>query len=167
MSSFDQKSIRKTLSVGSSKYTVYSLPKYAKSVGQDISKLPFSIRVLLESALRNYDDYQVTLKDINTIASWKPNEAKGEIAFKPGRVILQDFTGVPCVVDMAAMRDAMKNLGGDIKKINPQVLCDLVIDHSVQVDAYGTSQSLAENVKLEFERNVERYEFLKWGQSAL
>ena len=95
MPSFNQKSIRKTLKVGSTSYTVYSLPKYAKSAGIDLSKLPFSIRVLLESALRNYDNYQVTDKDIQTIAQWKPNEAKGEIAFKPGRVILRDFTGVP------------------------------------------------------------------------
>ncbi len=166
MSSFNQKNIRQALKVGKDKYTIYSLPKYAKSVGLTLSKLPFSIRILLESALRNYDDYQVTLKDINTIAAWKPNESKQEIAFKPGRVILQDFTGVPCVVDLAAMRDAMKSLGGNIKKINPQVQCDLVIDHSVQVDAFGTNKSLGENVKLEFERNQERYEFLKWGQNA-
>ena len=143
------------------------MPQFAKTQGLDISKLPFSIRILLESALRNFDDYQVTQKDIDTIVNWKPNEKKDEIAFKPGRVILQDFTGVPCVVDMAAMRDAMKNLGGDIKKINPQVQCDLVIDHSVQVDAFGTNKALGQNVTLEFERNKERYEFLKWGQSAL
>ncbi len=167
MAVFEKKSVAKTLTVRSSKYTVYSLPKFAKLVKRDISRLPFSIRVLLESALRNYDNYQVTEKDIQTILNWKPNERKDEIAFKPGRVILQDFTGVPCVVDMAAMRDAMKKLGGDITKINPQVQCDLVIDHSVQVDAFGTKEALGENVKLEFERNKERYEFLKWGQSAL
>ncbi len=167
MAAFDKKNVAKTLAVKSSKYTIYSLPKFAKLTGHDVSKLPFSIRVLLESALRNFDNYQVTEKDINTIVNWQPNTKKDEIAFKPGRVILQDFTGVPCVVDMAAMRDAMKKLGGDITKINPQVQCDLVIDHSVQVDAYGTSKSLGENVKLEFERNQERYEFLKWGQHAL
>lgn len=167
MAGFDKKAVAKTLSVGLAKYTVYSLPKYAKVSGKDVARLPFSIRILLESALRNFDNYQVTEKDIETIVNWKPNTAKGEIAFKPGRVILQDFTGVPCVVDMAAMRDAMKKLGGDIKKINPQVQCDLVIDHSVQVDAFGTQQALGQNVKLEFERNQERYEFLKWGQSAL
>lgn len=167
MSSFDKKSVAQSLNVNSSQFTIYSLPAFAKSRNLDISKLPFSIRVLLESALRNFDNYQVTEKDINTIVNWKPNEKKDEIAFKPGRVILQDFTGVPCVVDMAAMRDAMKNLGGDIKKINPQVQCDLVIDHSVQVDAFGTSEAFAENVSLEFERNQERYEFLKWGQNAL
>ena len=167
MASFDQKAVIKSLTVKSSKYTIYSLPKLAKALNKDISQLPFSIRILLESAIRNFDNYQVTEKDINTILSWKPNERKDEIAFKPGRVVLQDFTGVPCVVDMAAMRDAMKRLGGDINKINPQVQCDLVIDHSVQVDAFGTKEALAMNVKLEFERNRERYEFLKWGQSAL
>jgi aconitate hydratase len=167
MASFDKKSVAQKLKINSTEFTIYSLPQFAQSRGLDISKLPFSIRVLLESALRNFDNYQVTQKDIDTIVSWKPNEKKDEIAFKPGRVILQDFTGVPCVVDMAAMRDAMKNLGGDMKKINPQVQCDLVIDHSVQVDAFGTAKALGENVTLEFERNKERYEFLKWGQSAL
>ncbi len=167
MASFDPKSVQKTLSVKSAKYTIFSLPKMVKAGLKDPSHLPFSIRILLESALRNYDNYQVTFKDIETIVNWTPNTPKGEIAFKPGRVILQDFTGVPCVVDMAAMRDAMKRLGGDFKKINPQVQCDLVIDHSVQVDAFGTAKALAQNVKLEFERNKERYEFLKWGQSAL
>ena len=167
MGLFDKKSVAKKLKVGSSQYTIYSLPQFAKTRHLDISKLPFSIRILLESALRNFDNYQVTEKDISTIVGWKPNEKKDEIAFKPGRVILQDFTGVPCVVDMAAMRDAMKSLGGDIKKINPQVQCDLVIDHSVQVDAFGTNKALSENVTLEFERNKERYEFLKWGQNAL
>ncbi len=167
MPSFEQKLVKKTLTVKSSKYTIYSLTKLAKVLNKDINRLPFSIRILLESAIRNFDNYQVTEKDINTILGWKPNERKDEIAFKPGRVVLQDFTGVPCVVDMAAMRDAMKKLGGDITKINPQVQCDLVIDHSVQVDAFGTKDALAENVKLEFERNKERYEFLKWGQSAL
>ncbi len=146
---------------------MFALSKLAKAGLKDPAHLPFSIRILLESALRNYDDYQVTFKDIKTILNWTPNTPKNEIAFKPGRVLLQDFTGVPCMVDLAAMRDAMKRLGGDFKKINPQVQCDLVIDHSVQVDAFGTKKALGQNVKLEFERNKERYEFLKWGQSAL
>ncbi len=167
MPKFDQSAVKKHLNIKQNLYAIYSLPKFASIVGKDVAHLPFSIQILLESALRNFDNYQVTDKDIDTILNWKPNEPKGEIAFKPGRVILQDFTGVPCVVDMAALRDAMKNLGGDIKKINPQVQCDLVIDHSVQVDSFGTAQSLAENVSLEFERNRERYEFLKWGQNAL
>ena len=113
MSPFEKKSITKKLKVNSAQFTIYSLPQFAKARHCDISKLPFSIRILLESALRNFDGYQVTQKDINTIVNWKPNEKKDEIAFKPGRVILQDFTGVPCVVDMAAMRDAMKTLGFD------------------------------------------------------
>ncbi len=167
MTAFDQKSVVKTIKVQSTTFIIYSLPQFAKARGLDISRLPFSIRVLLESALRNFDGYQVTRKDIETIVNWTPNTKKEEIAFKPGRVVLQDFTGVPCVVDMAAMRDAMKALKGDIKKINPQVPCDLVIDHSVQVDAFGTAAALAQNVTLEFERNQERYEFLKWGQGAL
>ncbi len=167
MPAFDPKSVQKTITVKSSKYTIFALPKMARAGLKDPSHLPFAIRILLESALRNYDNYQVTTRDIETIVNWTPNTPKSEIAFKPGRVILQDFTGVPCLVDMAAMRDAMKRLGGDFKKINPQVQCDLVIDHSVQVDAFGTQKALGQNVKLEFERNKERYEFLKWGQSAL
>src|ERR1700743_2966904 len=109
MASFDKKSVAKKLKVASSQCTIYSLPEFAKKKGLDRSKLPFSIRVLLESALRNFDNYQVTEKDIKTIVNWKPNEKKDEIAFKPGRVILQDFTGVPCVVDMAGSGDALKN----------------------------------------------------------
>ncbi|MBF0504476.1 MAG: aconitate hydratase AcnA [Candidatus Omnitrophica bacterium] len=167
MNLFDKKSVIKKLRVNSSSFTIFSLPQFARNNNLDISKLPFSIRILLESALRNFDNYQVTQKDIETIINWKPNEKKEEIAFKPGRVILQDFTGVPCVVDMAAMRDAMKCLKGDIKKINPQVQCDLVVDHSLQVDFFGTDRAQAQNVRLEFDRNKERYEFLKWGQSAL
>ncbi len=166
-SSFDKKQFQKTLTVGKKKYLIYSIPELAKLKLGDPQKLPFSIRILLESALRNYDNYQVTFKDIENILKWSPiDKTNRDIAFKPGRVILQDFTGVPCVVDLAAMRSAVKRLGGDIKKINPQVQCDLVIDHSVQVDAFGTKDSLAKNVELEFERNTERYEFLKWGQQA-
>lgn len=167
MSSWHKETIIKKLDVQSFTFSYYSLPDFAQTLGISLSRLPFSIRILLESALRNYDEYQITQKDIDAIVAWKPQGPKTEIAFKPGRVILQDFTGVPCMVDMAAMRDAMKTLGGDIKKINPQVPCDLVIDHSVQVDDFGNSKALAKNVAFEFERNKERYEFLKWGQSAL
>ena len=132
-----------------------------------LAKLPFSIKILLESALRNYDDYQVTYDDITKILNWSADSHSiVDIAFKPGRVILQDFTGVPCVVDLAAMRGALKALGGDYRKINPQVPCDLVIDHSVQVDAFGSKDALSQNVAMEFKRNKERYEFLKWGQNA-
>ncbi len=157
----------KVLKAGVKKFTIFSLPKI-KSLGlPDPQRLPFSIKILLESALRNCDGYQITVADIKKLAEWSPKAAvKSEIAFKPGRVILQDFTGVPCVVDLAAMRSAMKRLGGDYKKINPQVQCDLVIDHSVQVDAFGSRKALGINVAKEFERNQERYEFLKWGQNA-
>ncbi len=154
------------LSVSGQKYTIFSLPKLEKQGFRGVSRLPFSIRILLESAIRNYDNYQVTSNDIKTLAGWKPKNALKEIAFKPGRVILQDFTGVPCVVDLAAMREQMKRMGKDVNKINPQVPCDLVIDHSLQIDAYGSKGAFDKNVALEFKRNKERYSFLKWGQNA-
>jgi aconitate hydratase len=132
-----------------------------------VSKLPMSIRVLLEAALRTYDGYIVTEQDIINIATWDPNNGgKIEVPFKPARVVLQDFTGVPCVVDLAAMRNAMQRLGGDLKKVQPQIPVDLVIDHSVQIDAFGEPDALLINGRLEFERNRERYEFLRWGQTA-
>lgn len=163
---FKKSKFAKTLTVSGKKYTIYSLPVLAKAGWCDLKQVPFSIRILLESALRNYDNYQITLEDIKTLASWRPKAAPTEIAFKPGRVILQDFTGVPCVVDLAAMREAMKKMGGDVDKINPQVQCDLVIDHSLQVDAFGSPKAFDRNVSLEFKRNKERYQFLKWGQST-
>ncbi|MFM2163570.1 MAG: Aconitate hydratase precursor [Planctomycetota bacterium] len=133
----------------------------------DFRKLPISIRVLLESCLRNYDDFVVTEEHLKALMSYDArNVGENEIPFMPGRVVLQDFTGVPCVVDLAAMRAAMKRLGGDPKKVNPLVQCDLVIDHSVQVDAFGSKVALTVNGEKEFERNMERYEFLKWGQGA-
>ncbi|MCR9291928.1 MAG: aconitate hydratase AcnA [bacterium] len=132
-----------------------------------ISKLPFSIRVLLESVLRNCDGYIVREEDVRNLAAWDAkNPAAVEIPFMPARVVLQDFTGVPCVVDLAAMRDGMKALGGDPKKINPLIPVDLVVDHSVQVDLFGSADALSRNVQIEFERNRERYEFLRWGQQA-
>lgn len=164
--SFDRSKIVEELQIYGKKYRIYSLLNLSKQGLGDVSRLPFSIRILLESAIRNYDDYQVTLDDIKTLSGWTPKGELKEIAFKPGRVILQDFTGVPCVVDLAAMRAQMKRMGGDVKKINPQVPCDLVIDHSLQVDAFGTAKAFDTNVALEFKRNKERYEFLKWGQAA-
>ncbi|MEQ1825604.1 MAG: aconitate hydratase AcnA [Pirellula sp.] len=146
---------------------IYRLSKLEKDGIAQVSRLPFSIRVLLEAVLRNCDGYQVTEDDVRNLAKWnaaKPAEL--EVPFKPARVVLQDFTGVPAVVDLAAMRDAMKVLGGDPKRINPLIPVDLVIDHSVQVDFYGGADSLAKNVEVEFERNKERYEFLRWGQQA-
>ena len=133
----------------------------------DVAALPYSIRVLLGIVLRNCDGYEVTEDDVKALAGWQAESpAQVEIPFKPARVVLQDFTGVPCVVDLAAMRAAMQRLGGDPKKINPLVPVDLVIDHSVQVDYFGSADALDLNVDMEFERNRERYEFLRWGQKA-
>lgn len=154
---------RDTLNVGNQKYYFYNLNKLQ---GFDVSRLPVSIKVLLESVLREANDYDVRREDVETVAKWSANNPEVEIPFKPARVILQDFTGVPAVVDLAAMRTAMVNLGGDPSKINPLIPVDLVIDHSVQVDEFGTEFALANNMALEFERNRERYEFLRWGQQA-
>ncbi len=145
----------------------YSLPALeAQGIGT-VSKLPVSIRILLESLLRNYDNQQITEQDIVDLANWDPKQPKSvEIPFKPARVLAQDFTGVPLLVDLAAMRSAVEELGGDPQIIEPLVPVDLVIDHSVQVDAYGTANALQINTQREFERNKERYEFLKWGQQA-
>ena len=133
-----------------------------------LAEMPFSIRVLLEAALRNHDGFLVRDEDVRTIAGWTPGQDKAEIPFMPARVILQDFTGVPCVVDLAALRNAMVSLGGDPKKVNPLVPVDLVIDHSVQVDVSGRhADARARNLEIEYERNMERYEFLKWGQLNL
>ena len=138
----------------------------ARGLG-NLSRLPFTIRYLLESALRNCDGFAISEEHVSNLAQWKAvEENRQETPYKPARVVLQDFTGVPAIVDLAAMREAMKRLGGNPKKINPLVRCDLVIDHSVQVDYFGRVDALALNEKLEFQRNRERYEFLKWGQSA-
>ncbi len=164
---------RSTLSVNSKTYTYFALAALAKQkIGKPVETLPFSIRVLLESMLRNVDGFVVTADDVSHFASYSAKSpTKDEIPFMPGRVVLQDFTGVPCVVDLAAMRSAMKSLGGNPAAINPLVPCDLVIDHSVQVDAFAAGRdgmtALTFNNKLEFERNIERYEFLKWGQQSL
>src|SRR5581483_946161 len=145
--------------------TYYSL-KSVSSLG-DIASLPFSIRVLLESCLRNFDGRIVTEDHIRAVCAYDPQQVKEvEVPFMPARVVLQDFTGVPALVDLAAMRSAMSRLGGRPDKVNPLVPCDLVIDHSVQVDAFNSGEALKINAELEFERNKERYEFLKWGQSA-
>jgi aconitate hydratase len=144
----------------------YSLPRLEENTKTDLSRLPFSIKILLESLLRNCDGFAITEEHILHVANWRPEGDRREIPFKPARVILQDFTGVPALVDLAAMRDAVQRLGGDPKKINPLIPCDLVIDHSVQVDYYGQTVSLALNEALDFERNAERYAFLKWGQAA-
>ena len=159
---------RSTLKVGSDSYTYYDLNALARETSCDVGRLPFSIKVLLEAMLRNLDGFVVTTDDVVGLANWNAKSpTQTELPFMPGRVVLQDFTGVPCVVDLAAMRDAMQRLGGDPSRINPLVQCDLVIDHSVQVDDYGSNVSLTINAEKEFERNRERYEFLKWGQQSL
>jgi aconitate hydratase len=151
-------------SFGSVSY--YSLPQLEAMGFANVSRLPHTIKILLESLLRNCDNEVITQSHVLSVANWQAQGARDEIPYKPARVILQDFTGVPALVDLAAMRDAMRQLGGDPKKINPLIPCDLVIDHSVQVDYYGKANSMLLNETVEFERNTERYEFLKWGQSA-
>ncbi|XP_015364045.1 PREDICTED: cytoplasmic aconitate hydratase-like [Diuraphis noxia] len=156
---------KKTINIGNKEYSYFDLPKF----GVEYDKLPFSIRVLLESAVRNCDNFQVTENDVQNILNWKTNqkvEGGVEVAFKPARVILQDFTGVPAVVDFAAMRDAVKSLGGDPNKINPVCPSDLVIDHSIQADFVREADAQQKNENLEFERNKERFTFLKWGAKA-
>ncbi len=166
--SLDSFNCRSTLSVNGKDYVYYSLPKAEANGLSGISKLPYSMKVVLENLLRNEDGRSVVKKDIESVAAWLIDKgtAESEIAYRPARVLMQDFTGVPAVVDLAAMRDAMVALGGDPEKINPLVPVDLVIDHSVIVDEFGTPTALARNVELEYERNGERYRFLKWGQQA-
>ncbi len=161
-------SAQATLKVQDKTYTIYRLDAVAQKVkGADVARLPFSTRILLENLLRTEDGRSVRAQDIEAIAKWDAKaEPNKEIAFTPSRVLLQDFTGVPAVVDLAAMRQAMKKLGGDPKKINPLQPVELVIDHSVQVDDFGTGVSFSRNAELEFSRNMERYRFLKWGQKA-
>jgi aconitate hydratase len=158
---------RATLTIGGRSVDIFRLDALTKAKIGDVETLPYSIRVLLENLLRYEDDKTVRRADIEAVANWDPKaEPSLEIAYRPARVLLQDFTGVPCVVDLATMREAFASLGGDPQRINPLQPVDLVIDHSVQVDNYGTLRSFDDNVKLEFERNVERYQFLRWGQTA-
>src|SRR4051794_37328763 len=157
---------RAELEVGDRRYTIYRLDRLP-DIGDNLVKLPFSLKVVLESLLRNCGDGFTTPDEVAAMARWTPESAGArEIQFKPARVLLQDFTGVPAVVDLAAMRNAMQQLGGDPARINPLSPADLVIDHSVQVDAFGSNAALLINAQLEFERNGERYEFLRWGQQA-
>ncbi|HTK55645.1 MAG TPA: aconitase family protein, partial [Gemmatimonadales bacterium] len=155
-----------SLDIGGSKATIYRLKDLEKQGVAKLDRLPFSIRVLLENALRFVGHGVVTEEHVKLLAKWDPKGERTEFPFMPARVVLQDFTGVPCVVDLAAMRDATARMGGDPDRINPIVPCDLVIDHSVQVDHYGTMDSARLNVLLEFERNKERYQLLKWAQKA-
>ncbi|MCW1842876.1 aconitate hydratase AcnA [Prosthecomicrobium hirschii] len=166
--SLDSFKSAKTLEVGGKSYTYYSLVEAEKNGLAGVSALPFSMKVLLENLLRFEDGRSVTAEDVKSVAEWLVNRGKAEreIAYRPARVLMQDFTGVPAVVDLAAMRDAMKALGGDPEKINPLIPVDLVIDHSFVVDFYGNATALQRNVEREYEQNQERYRFLRWGQNA-
>src|ERR1700681_1284047 len=167
MTSLDSFRCARTLQVGAKSYVYYSLPAAEKNGVKGIFRLPFSLKVLLENLLRNEDGRSVSKEDIQAVAQWlKTKTSEREIAFRPARVLMQDFTGVPAVVDLAAMRDAMKLLDGDPKKINPLVPVDLVIDHSVAVNFFGSNDSLKRNVEEEFEQNQERYRFLKWARNS-
>tara|TARA_R110000851_G_scaffold214439_3_gene367115 strand:+ start:13607 stop:16459 length:2853 start_codon:yes stop_codon:yes gene_type:complete len=157
--------LKKTLKTNNEALTYYSLPELEKQ-GHNIKKLPFSIRILLENALRNYDDFSVTKDHLKTILNWTPKQSDADIAFKPARVLMQDFTGVPAVVDIASLRAEMARKGGDASKINPLIPVDLVIDHSVQVDYFAAQYAYQQNMEEEYKRNRERYTFLKWAQKS-
>ena len=162
-------STRASIRVGNDSFEMYRLETLARTGVGNVARLPFSLKVLLENLLRHEDDRFVHA-DILALAGWDPSSAAGatekEVSFMPARVLLQDFTGVPAVVDLAAMRDAIKQLGGDATKINPLLPAELVIDHSVQVDKFGADSAFAFNADLEMQRNIERYAFLRWGQKG-
>src|SRR6202012_698603 len=154
-----------TLEVGGRSYDIYRIEALQSKF--DVARLPFSLKILLENLLRNEDGEAIRAADIEALAKWNAKaEPSDAIALPPARGVMQDFTGVPAIVDLAAMRDAMRAMGGDPNKINPLVPAELVIDHSVQVDAFGTAGAFQRNAELEFERNKERYAFLRWGQGA-
>jgi aconitate hydratase len=156
-----------TIQTKSGETNIYRLANLEKQGLARIDTLPFSIRIMLESILRQVNEREVTRQDVINLAGWQPNPpARSSLPFRPARVIMQDFTGVPAVVDLAAMRAAMARMGGDPRKINPLVPVDLVIDHSVQVDFFASQDALQRNAEIEFQRNRERYEFLHWGQHA-
>src|SRR5881392_3600766 len=156
---------RGTLNVGDRELEIFRLEALQSKF--DVARLPFSLKILLENLLRTEGNGSVEAQDIEALATWDAKaDPSNEIAFTPARVVMQDFTGVPAVVDLAAMRDSMREMGGDPVKINPLVPAELVIDHSVQVDAFGSRQAFERNAELEFERNEERYAFLRWGQGA-
>jgi aconitate hydratase len=165
--SVDSFAAQKTLKVGNDSYDIFRLDQLERAGFKNVSRLPVSLKVLLENLLRHEDNHHVNKTDIEALANWNPKaKPDKEIAFMPARVLMQDLTGVPAIVDLAVMREAMKRLGGDPKKINPLAPVDLVIDHSVQVDYFGSAEALQKNSEIEFRRNVERYAFLRWGQKA-
>ncbi|MBV8846918.1 MAG: aconitate hydratase, partial [Bryobacterales bacterium] len=154
------------LVAGGEKHQMFLLAALEKAGAAKLSRIPYSIKVLLENLLRFEDGTTVKRADIEYVAAWNPSAPPREINFRPARVLLQDFTGVPCIVDLAAMRDALAKMGADPAKANPLIPADLVIDHSVQVDKFGTKDAFQLNALIEFQRNGERYSFLRWGQSA-
>ena len=157
---------KQSLKVNNQNYTIFNISKLPATY--DVGRLPFSLKILLENLLRNEDNENVAKQDIEALLKWQPKATPDyEIAFVPTRVILQDFTGVPAIVDLAAMRDAMQTLGGDPKKINPLSQVDLVIDHSIMVDVFGNASAYEQNTSIELARNKERYSFLRWGQESL
>ena len=167
MSTIDTFGTRTALQVGGLRVQYFSLAALEKNGFPEIARLPFSLKILLENLLRNEDGRFVKKADIEALATWDvKSTAPREISFMPARVLLQDFTGVPCVVDLAAMRDGIVRLGGDPNKVNPLQPVELVIDHSVQVDYFGQANAFELNAELEFSRNKERYAFLRWGQHA-
>jgi aconitate hydratase len=167
LSKLNREEFKKSIGTKLGKVAYYDLPGLDRLGAGNVERLPYSIRVLLESALRNIDGFRVTEEDVLKILAWQPQQdPRSEIAFKPSRVVLQDFTGVPAIVDLTAMRSAMDRLGADFRKIDVQVPCDLVIDHSVIVDAYGSKDAYRTNIEKEYGRNRERYELLKWAQGA-
>src|SRR5262245_41863913 len=159
---------RSTLATPGGPVEIHRLAALEAAGAPRVDRLPYSLRVVLEAVLRDVDGFTVREEDVLALARWNAKApAATEVPYRPARVVLQDFTGVPCLVDLAAMRDAVVRLGGDARRVDPLVPVDLVIDHSVQVDAFGTPDALARNVEIEFVRNVERYRFLKWGQKAV
>ena len=159
VNTFDAKD---TLSVAGNSFEIYRLDRVPGS-----EKLPYSLKVLLENLLRTEDGANITADHIRALGSWDPNaQPDTEIQFTPARVIMQDFTGVPCVVDLATMREAVADLGGDPKRINPLAPAEMVIDHSVQIDVFGSANAVERNMDIEYQRNGERYQFLRWGQTA-
>src|SRR6188472_3272463 len=166
MSSVDSFGAKSTLDVDGKSYEIYRLDAVTGE-GLDVASLPYSLKVLLENLLRTEDGSNITADHIKALAGWDPAaDTDTEIQFTPARVIMQDFTGVPCVVDLATMREAMSDLGGDPTKINPLAPAEMVIDHSVIADVFGTPESFERNVEIEYQRNGERYQFLRWGQGA-
>ena len=158
---------RATFDTGAGKAYLYRLDQLEKRGIANISRLPYSMKIMLEAALRQCDGFEVTENDVTNLAHWNAASVQPtELPFKPSRVIMQDFSGIPCLVDLAAMRSAVARLGGNPGKINPIVRVDLVVDHSVQVDFFGTSDALRLNLSKEFDRNLERYQFIRWGQNA-